>query len=156
MRTIRSDAHATHNRSIRAAALGMLVFGVLAVFAHAADAAGGPSIESFAVSHVTEHSARLEAAIHPHGAATKYALWVYYPACQHGAGECSKPPQTERLGGGDIAAGNVSVLVKKVVRKLQHGCEYTFWVTAVNAFGEATSPRETVTTAGSEGLGCLR
>jgi hypothetical protein len=128
----------------------------LAASAYSAEAAGGPVIERFAVSHVTETSARLGAAIDPGGAATKWSFWVYYQPCQHGAGECAEKPRTERVGGGELAAGDAGVLVRRVVGKLRHGCEYTFWATARNASGESTSSRDTVTTAGGEGLACRR
>jgi|GEM_PF-4819072 len=143
-------------RAYRLVAAGALCACVLGAGAYVADAASPPLIERFTITRVTETAATLKAVVDPEGASTKYAFWVEYRPCQHGAGECALGPQTEQVGHGEVAAGSAGVAVHRVVGKLRHGCEYTFWISAVNTFGESESARRAVTTAGTEGLGCLR
>jgi hypothetical protein len=141
-------------------ALLAMIAALGAIAAGGAGAAGGgpraPSIEDLSGSRVRETSAELRARIDPHGAGTKYTFWVTYDPCQHGAGECSKGPQTEQVADGTLPARERALPVSTKLGDLKHGCLYTFWVLAKNSQGEAESSHEKVETPGREGLGCLR
>jgi len=103
---------------------------------------GGPVIESESATGITEHDATLEAAINPEGLETEYEIWLVYHTCQGPGLQCQEISE-ERLGHGQLAAGDEAQTVSADLTRLQPGYSYNYWVVATNSGGKIESPHET-------------
>jgi len=106
---------------------------------------GTPSIVSESATSITEHNATLEALINPQGLETTYEFWLAYADCQHtppGGVQCESISQ-ERVGLGQIAAGDSGETVRVDLSNLQPNYSYSYWVTAISSAGETDGHHQT-------------
>lgn len=104
----------------------------------AALASSAPVIESESVSNLTEHGATLEAQISAEGLETTYELWLDYRDCQNtppGEYECESISE-ERVGYGQLAAGDQARRVSADVSHLEPGYSYGYRLLATNSAGK--------------------
>ncbi len=105
---------------------------------------GRPSIKSVSASHVTQHSATLEATINPEGAQTSYEIW-FLPGCTEGG--CERLPARVVAKASDIGKGNENVDVEAQLTELEPGVSNNeYWVVASSAFGTIESAHQTFAT----------
>jgi hypothetical protein len=136
-----------------ACAIVACVLGALAGPASAL-AAGSPSIESEAASHLTPTGATLEAQVDPDGLGTEYQFRVVADPCEANPTNCEiepdplYPPTPSTIAAGS-GAQPASVNLHDAGLTLEPGQEYHYAVVATNTEGTVTGPDQTFTTADS-------
>ncbi|HEY7934877.1 MAG TPA: NHL repeat-containing protein [Solirubrobacteraceae bacterium] len=103
-----------------------------------------PSIESESASHITQHSASLEAKINPQGSETSYEIW-FWPGCSEGACERVAPRVVAKAA--DIGSGHEGLVVSAQLTDLQAGISNNeYWVVASNSAGTTETAHQTFAT----------
>jgi hypothetical protein len=113
----------------------------LAFLAPVALASSAPVIESASVSNVTEHGASLEAQINAEGLETTYEMWLDYRDCQNappGVYQCESISE-ERVGHGQLAAGDEARSVSADLSQLEPGYSYSYRLLVTNSAGKTES-----------------
>jgi hypothetical protein len=101
---------------------------------------GSPTASGLEVSHVTSNSARLQAAVDPHGISTSYTFRVCTQSEQ-----CKEAP----LPPGILAASYENDVVSTVIADLSPDATYSYTVIARNASGEANAEQRFLHTQAS-------
>jgi len=116
--------------------------GVLTSTAVADTGSTAPTIESVSVLGITEHDATLEAQVDPGGLATTYEIWLSSPVCQdvppdprRYVSECASISD-QRVGLGQIVAGDSERTVSVDLSGLRSGYSYGYWLVATNSQGK--------------------
>lgn len=114
--------------------------------------AASPAVNSESLSHVSEHTATLEAQIDPNGLETMYEFWLQYRACQSSQGPSCDTIVLAPVAEGYVGPLGTNVHVTASLTGLQAGYSYTYFVYAISDGGWTTGESREFTALGGDSL----